>query len=197
MTAPKPGRETNPAAFHSSRLDALWRISTATGLSDEDMTRALLTLAAARMRPGMLFAAHLHRVAGDELIVEEIVSRAGAALRLPARGSACTLDASPLLEVVRRRASHACADVHAMPQLADRAGVRGTGMRSFVGTAFRAGGTVFALAVTSAQPLDGAFTDDDAHFLETIASLLELRVERQLARARIHIRAQREALASR
>ncbi len=196
MATAGSGIEATAASMHARRLDALWKISTAE-LRDEDMTRALLTLAAAQMRPGMPFAAHIHRVAGNELIVEETVSRDPGDGPLPARGSATALVDSPLLEVVQRRSSHAAPDLRAVPELAGRALVRERRMRSFVGAAFRAGANIFTVSVTSTQALDGTFDADDAHFLETIASLLETLIERRLQRARIHARAGNDALTHR
>jgi hypothetical protein len=177
-------------ALHGRRLDALWKLSNNTALTEEDMTRALLTIAAAALRPGHPFAAHLLRVDADDLIVEATISRGPSAAWLPTAGTTVPVADSLFREIVRGGGAGSCEDVAGRPELASlRIGAE-TGTRSYIARVFRAGEAKFVVALVSAQPIDDAFDHDDAHFMEVLAGLLESRLQRRLQRARIMARAE-------
>lgn len=192
-------RESAPLTMHGRRLDALWKISNNAALNEEDMTRALLTVAAATLRPGRNFSALLHRVDRErnELIIEESIVRSDEGSLAPEFGTTIALADTPLLEVVRRQALHAAADVCAIEgDLAARAMVRETGMRAFIGTVFRAGDAMYTISLIATEPLDGAFDAEDTHFMESLATLLEKRLGRRMQRARMLARAEQERRAA-
>ena len=175
-------------ALHGRRLDALWKLSNNPALNEDDMTLALLTIAAAARRPGHAFAAHLLRVDADALLVEATISRGPNAAWLPATGTTVPIVESLFRDIVRSGGTDSCHDVVTEPELAAlRIGAE-TGTRSFIACAFRAGDATVVVALVSSQPLAGAFDHDDAHFMEVLAGLLESRLQRRLQRERIMAR---------
>jgi hypothetical protein len=177
-------------AMHVRRLDALWKLSNNTALTEEDMTRALLTIAAAGLRPGQGFAAHLLRVDGDVLHVEETISRGPSAAWLPHTGTVVPLSQSLFRDVAKFGGTASCHDIALRPELQSLQIGRETGASAFLACGFRvSGGVRFVVALVSSQPLDQPFGMDDGHFIESLASLLETRVERRLNHARLMQRA--------
>ena len=184
------------ANLNARRLDALWKIASNLSLGDADASRALLTLAAATIRPGTPFAAHLHRVDGATLVLEEAIAHtpgAGESAVYPMARQSERLENTPLFEVVRSGATHSCADLAAVPELAHREAVRVGGMRAFIGTAFRAGDAIFTITLGSSTANACDFDVEDSHFIESVATLLEKRVGGRLQRARMLARASADA----
>jgi hypothetical protein len=179
-------------AMHGRRLDALWKLSNNTAMNEEDMTRALLTIAAAAIRPGQPFAACLLRVDGQDLIVEETISRGPEAAWLPNSGTAIPLAESLFDELVRGTGTHAENDVDG--------GTLKAGMdfptRAYIASALRAGDARYVVALVSPVPLSDEFGHDDVHFMESLVTLLQTRLERRLQRARMIARAERERAAA-
>jgi GAF domain-containing protein len=175
-------------AMHGRRLDALWKLSNNTALSEDDMTRALLTIAAAALRPGCAFSAHLMRVNGDRLCPEEAVSRGPHATWLGGGGASIALASSLVRDVARLGGTHACADIAADPLLAHLDAGDAGHAGSYIASAFRAGETRFVVALISTQAFATPFDHDDVHFVEALATLLATRLERRLQRERIRAR---------
>ena len=179
-------------ALHGRRLDALWKLSNNAALNEEDMTRALLTIAAAALRPGHAFGAYLLRVDADVLFVEETISRGPHAAWLPNTGATVDVADSLFRDIVRTGGTRSSVDIAADPATAAlRAGGEG-GARSFIACAFRAGDTMYVVALVSAQTLAEPFAEDDTHFMESLSTLLETRLSRRLQRARMSARAASE-----
>jgi GAF domain-containing protein len=179
-------------ALHGRRLDALWKLSKNTALSEDDMTRALLTIAAAAVRPGQPFAAHLLRLDQqfDELVVEETITRGPSAAWLPDIGTAVAVEASLFGSIARRGGTRSCADVTEFPELAELKLGRETGTRSFIASAFRAADVMYVVGLVSTDPVTEPFTDEDTHFMEILTTLLQSRLEMRRHRERLLERAQ-------
>ncbi len=62
---------------HAGRLEALWRIINNPTLRDEELWHAMLTEAAAAIRPGQPYRGTLGRVQGEEFVLEAIVEAPG------------------------------------------------------------------------------------------------------------------------
>jgi hypothetical protein len=176
-------------ANHGRRLDALWKLSNNAALNEEDMTRALLTIAAAALRPGHAFGAHLLRVDADVLFVEETISRGPHAAWLPSTGATIEVVASVFRDIVRTGGTRGCADITADPVYASLRVGGESGARSFLATAFRAGDAMHVVALVSTATLPEPFAEDDVHFIESLATLLEPRVAVRRQRSRMLARA--------
>jgi hypothetical protein len=166
-------------AIHGRRLDALWKLSTNAALHEDDITRALLTIAAAALRPGHAFGAHLLRVEADVLVVEETISRGPHAAWLPSTGATIEVAASVFRDIATTGGTRSCADVARSPEFATLRTGRELGARSFIGYAFRAGLSMYVVALVSAQALAEPFGEDDIHFVESLTTLLEPRLARR------------------
>jgi GAF domain-containing protein len=169
-------------ALHGRRLDALWKLSNNTALGEDDMSRALLTIAAAALRPGHACSAHLLRLDVDVFHVEETISRGPTAAWLPSNGDSIPVSESLFRDVVRGTGTHACADVRADPSLAALRVGRETDARAFIACTVRAVDTTFVVALVSTQALAEPFDHDDVHFMESLATLLQSRLERRRRR---------------
>ncbi len=153
------------------------------------MTRALLTIAAAALRPGHAFAAHLLRVDADVLFVEETISRGPQASWLPNTGTTVDLSDSLFRTIALTSGTDACRDVLTEPARAALRVGRDTGTRAFIACGFRAVDTKYVVALVSHVPVDDPFGIEDFHFLESLSGLLASRLERRSARARLLARA--------
>jgi GAF domain-containing protein len=163
-------------AMHGRRLDALWKLSTNSALKEEDMIRALLTIAAAALRPGVAFSAHLLRIEAGQLLVEETISRGPHAAWLPNNGDAIGVNASLFREAVLADATRSCADIRAEPELADLRAGGETRARSFIAAPFRAGDAKYVVAMVSTHAFPAPFDRDDEHFMESLVTLLAARL---------------------
>ncbi len=175
--------------MHGRRLDALWKLSNNTALNEEDMTRALLTIAAAALRPGHAFAAHLLRVDAEVLFVEETISRGPHAALLPNTGTRVDRAESLFRTIAKNGGIDACPDVLADPERSALRVGRETGTRSFLACGFRAENITYVVALVSEAPVAEPFGPDDTHFIESLAGLLESRLTRRNQRARLLARA--------
>jgi hypothetical protein len=163
-------------AMHGRRLDALSKLSNNYTLKEEDMTRALLTIAAAALRPGFGFSAHLLRIEAGQLLVEETISRGPHAAWLPNNGDAIGVNASLFREAVLAGATRSCADMRTEPGLAELRAGGETRARSFIAAPFCAGDAKYVVALVSTHAFPAPFDRDDEHFMECLATLLASRL---------------------
>jgi hypothetical protein len=179
-------------AMHGRRLDALWKLSNNTALNEEDMTRALLTIASAALRPGHAFGAGLFRVDIDVLVVEEAIARGDQMAWMPKTGALIDIVDSVYREIVRNGGMRSSPDIRRDPAVASLRIMREVGPCSFVACAFRAGDAMYVVSLASTDAFEHPFSGDDLHFMESLATLLESRLARRQQRARILAKAELE-----
>jgi GAF domain-containing protein len=179
-------------AMHGRRLDALWKLSNNTALNEEDMTRALLTIASAALRPGHAFGACLLRVDFDALVVEEAIARGDQTAWIPKSGALIDILDSVYRDIVRNGGMRSSPDIRRDPAFAALRIARDAGPCSFVASAFRAGDAMYVVSLASTDTFDRPFTGDDLHFMESLATLLESRLARRQQRARMLAKAELE-----
>lgn len=165
------------------RLESLWRIVNTPHLHGQELVLAMLTDAAAALRPGELFTGTLGHIEGSEYVADAVAraeGHPGAIERILRVGTRVPLDETLLarnLAAGRTQSWHDCQVVPDLPARARRAGVR-----SQIATQFVANETLYVLMLASVEPpSDIPFSADDYEYVEVLGSFFSRHLEAERA----------------
>lgn len=178
-------RSRTRSGAHAARLEGLLRILNEPSLDEYDRWMAMLRHAAGAILPDQPYLAMLGRIAGEEIVVEAMLSTSDNAQalsrarfdRIPVAGSLV----EPLRAVgVRTRVWQGQAQLAAeAPATFER------GIRSALATTFNAGAEDWLLTFVSSNQAPRGFGPDDVTFVELLASFFANHVQQRWQFARI------------
>lgn len=165
--------ERRRAQAHAARLEGLWKIVNNPRLSGDELILAMLAESAKTIRPGLPYVGLLHRIAGDEVVVEAVAPTAeyeasvGGVVEMRV-GNRAPLADTPVVRAVLERGpgTYAWDDLQASFE-APR--VRANQWRSAIATMFESGRATYQLWFASTLAT-GAWEPEDHAYVEILAS---------------------------
>jgi diguanylate cyclase (GGDEF)-like protein len=172
--------EEERARQHAERLEALWKVVNDPALRDAELWFAMLSQAAAAIRPSQGYRGLLWRIQGAEMILEAAVDAPGHLLseRLTEVGFVIPLERTVIGKILAegggtRSWDDTQATVFSNPLW------RSIGARSFVVTTFTAGGASWALAFASGRTSSKPLGPQDHVYIEVLASFFANHVQQR------------------
>jgi diguanylate cyclase (GGDEF)-like protein len=186
------------SAKRAGRFRAVWEIVSLAAVSKTDISKAVLRIATAAMRPGKPILGMLsHQV--EDAIVVDATSWAGYADELDRLtdlvypGATFPLEQTMVSEL--REIGHAMAwdDVAADPDPGVRS--KAEGFASFIGAPIRIAGLVHFLSFTSPLPmLDEPYAEDDIAYVDMVAAFFATRLKQEQQVERIKYQIEHDSL---
>ncbi len=165
---------------HALRLEAAWKIVNDANTSDADKRTAMLTQAAASIRPGEGFRGTLWRITGDFMTCEAIGEAAGNDLTVGlVEVGSCHEVASSVVGLTRGSGggSRSWSDVRASEPQLEFCNAQGT--RSCIVTTFDAGNAIWALTFASGSPAVRPFGMLDHAYVDVLTSFFSNHVQQR------------------
>ena len=164
----------------SERLNGLWRIVNTSNLRGSELILAMLSEAAAALRPGRAFFALLGHVDGEEYVFDAFAGATGPP-DSPVRATLQVGRRLPLSHTVHVRNLGAGRtqwwdDVQELPSVTERQ--RMLGLRSQIATQFTALGKTYVLTLASLEPPSGPpFDAGDTAYVEVLGAVFARQLE--------------------
>jgi diguanylate cyclase (GGDEF)-like protein len=186
--------EEERARSHASRLEASWQIVNDARHSDAEKWLAVLSQAAASIRPGHGYRGTLWRLHGDNMTCEAIGEAPGHALsRTIMVGMVVPIASSTIgLAIAAGVKSRSWDDLRASEERLDFPQVEE--IRSTIVTTFTAGDSTWALSFTSGRLTDKPLGNLEHAYLDVLASYFANHVERRWQDARFRFEREHDVL---
>jgi diguanylate cyclase (GGDEF)-like protein len=168
---------------HTERLDAFWRIVNDPTKRGQDLVRAVLTEATAKIQPGRSYVGVLRHLEETHFVIDAV-----SAERWPADGNARRLLAVGRRIAIRDTLVHELGpgstrcweDLQLVPDLPAR--LRSVGWRRQIATGFSVAGTTYDLTLGSLEEqAPTPWAQEDIEYIEVIASVLARQLDLELA----------------
>jgi len=172
--------EEERARQHAERLEALWKVVNDPALRDAELWFAMLSQAAAAIRPDQGYRGLLWRIQGAEMILEAAVDAPGHLLseRLTEVGFVIPLERTVIAKILAEGGGTRSWDDTQATAFSNPL-ARSIGARSFAVTTFTAGGTTWALAFASGRTSSKPLGPQDHVYIEILASFFANHVQQR------------------
>jgi diguanylate cyclase (GGDEF)-like protein len=157
------------ARRHARRLEALWRIANNPSLHGEQLVQAMLSQAAAALRPGEDFSGLLGRIEGKHVTLLAVAPADG--VRVPTMGTRTATAETAIVNQLKAGRTRAWEDL-------DSAGMpHPLGWKSVISTQFPAGDATYSMTFASGVRTKEPFGSDDFAYLKVIGTFFAHRLQ--------------------